>query len=55
MKMPPWLQWASRYKSSDTKSDDIKAVRRRTDQKLKHQAAQRRLDAENDEAAKPLA
>jgi hypothetical protein len=52
MKMPPWLQ-LNRYKSNAAKSDDIKDVRRRTDQKLRAQAAQRRLDSENNEVPNP--
>jgi hypothetical protein len=44
VKKPKWLRW----ESSDTKSDDLKKVRRQTDQRMKQQAAQK----EQDEAEK---
>jgi hypothetical protein len=47
VKMPSWLQWASLQKSTVTKSDDIKTIRRRTDQRLRRQEAQK-LDAEKE-------
>jgi hypothetical protein len=48
--MPSWLQWASLQKSTVTKSDDIKTIRRRTDQRLRRQEAQK-LDAEKEKLA----
>jgi hypothetical protein len=42
---PKWLRW----ESSDTKSDDLKKVRRQTDQRMKQQDAQK---AQRDEAEK---
>jgi hypothetical protein len=36
-----WLRWSTAEKSSETKLDALKKVRRRTDQKLKQQAAQK--------------
>jgi hypothetical protein len=35
-----WLQWQSGEKSSVTKSENLKSVRRQTDKKLKQQDAQ---------------
>jgi hypothetical protein len=49
MKTPKWLQWQSRKKSSNPKSDAIKNIRHRTDQKMKQQNAQK---AQRDEAAR---
>ena len=37
MKTPKWLRW----ESSATKSDDLKKVRRETDQRMKQQEAQK--------------
>lgn len=37
MKKPKWLRW----QSSDTKSDQLKKVRRQTDQLMKRQEAQK--------------
>ena len=45
MKKPKWLRW----ESSDTKSDDLKKVRRQTDQRMKQQDAQKE---QRDEAEK---
>jgi hypothetical protein len=45
VKTPKWLRWDS----SDTKSDDLKKVRRQTDQKMKQQDAQKE---QRDEAEK---
>ncbi len=45
VKKPTWLRWLS----SDTKSDDLKKVRRQTDQRMKHQEAQKE---QRDEAEK---
>ena len=41
MKMPMWLQLRSGEKSSVTKSENLRDVRRRTDQRLKQQDAQK--------------
>jgi hypothetical protein len=35
MKTPNWLQWPRKKKPNDTKSETLKEVRRRTDQRLK--------------------
>ena len=40
MKKFSWLRWST-AKSSETKLDALKKVRRRTDQKLKQEAAQK--------------
>ena len=45
MKKPKWLGW----ESSETKSDDLKKVRRQTDQRMKQQDDQK---AQRDEAEK---
>jgi hypothetical protein len=45
VKTPKWLRWDS----SDTTSDDLKKVRRQTDQKMKQQDAQKE---QRDEAEK---
>jgi hypothetical protein len=37
VKTPKWLRWDS----SDTKSEDLKKVRRQTDQRMKQQDAQK--------------
>ena len=39
MKRPNWLTW----ESSESKSDNLKKVRQRTDQMMKRQAAQKEL------------
>jgi hypothetical protein len=44
VKKPAWLRWGSR----DTKSDDLKNVRRQTDQRMKHQEAQKEQREEAD-------
>ena len=41
MKMPMWLQLRSGEKSSVKKSENLRDVRRRTDQRLKQQDAQK--------------
>jgi len=41
MKKPMWLQLRSGEKSSVTKSENLKNVRRQTDQRLKQQGAQK--------------
>jgi hypothetical protein len=48
VKKPKWLKWQSGEKSSVSKSENLKNVRRQTDQKLKQQDAQkeRRDEAE---------
>jgi hypothetical protein len=38
---PMWLQWRSREKSRVSKSENLKNVRRQTDQRLKQQDAQK--------------
>jgi hypothetical protein len=48
--MPNWLQWVSQ-KSTGAKSHDIKTVRQRTDQRLRAQEAQTKLDAEKEKLA----
>jgi hypothetical protein len=45
VKKPKWLRW----ESSDTKSDDLKKVRRQTDQRMKQQAAQKEQDEGREE------
>jgi hypothetical protein len=45
VKKPKWLGW----ESSETKSDDLKKVRRQTDQRMKQQDVQK---AQRDEAEK---
>jgi hypothetical protein len=37
MKKPKWLPWGSEETPHPTKRDDLKEVRRRTDQRLKQQ------------------
>ena len=49
MKKRSWLRWR-REEQASVPSQDIKAVRRRTDQKIKQQNAQERL--QDDEAQK---
>jgi len=49
MKKPRWLTMAKREKSSVSKSDNLKNVRRQTDQRMKQQDAQKRR---RDEAEK---
>ena len=44
MKKPRWLKWQSGEKSSVSKSENLKNVRRQTDQKLKQQDAQNQGD-----------
>jgi len=39
VKKPNWLRW----RSDSTKSDNLKKVRQRTDQMIKHQEAQKKL------------
>jgi hypothetical protein len=42
MKKPRWLpQWESRKESSDAKSETIKELRQRTDQRMKQQEVQK--------------
>jgi hypothetical protein len=44
VKKPRWLKWQSGEKSSVSKSENLKNVRRQTDQKLKQQDAQNQGD-----------
>lgn len=50
MKKPKWLRW----ESSETKSDNLKKARQRTDQRMKHRDTQKELrdEAEEKSAAK---
>jgi len=41
VEMPSWLRWLFGAKSSAAKADDLKDVRRQTDQKLKREKAQK--------------
>jgi hypothetical protein len=50
VKKPKWLQWRSAEKSSVSKSENLKNVRRQTDQSMKQQDAQK----ERDEAEKKI-
>ena len=54
MKKPSWLRWGREDKPADAPSQDIKAVRRRTDQKIKQQEAQKqRQDDEEQKERNP--
>jgi hypothetical protein len=52
MKKLRWLPWQGRKKSSDTKSEAVKKLRQRTDQRMKQQEVQKdqRGEAESSRA-----
>lgn len=52
MKWPKWLRWSSGNETADTPSQDIKAVRRRTDQKIRQQEIQRQQPADDPQKEK---
>lgn len=52
MKTFSWLRWST-AKSGETKLDALKKVRRRTDQKLKQEAAQKDAAEATDAADAP--
>jgi hypothetical protein len=48
VKWPRWLRWRIDEKSSDTKADKLDDVRRRTDQMIKQQDAQKKREEETE-------
>jgi len=44
VKKPSWLRWTRKDKPADLPSQDTKAVRRRTDQRIKRQDIQKQQD-----------
>ena len=46
VKRPRWLRWSRREEHADSKAENLKEVRRRTDQKIKQQDAQQKRQDE---------
>jgi hypothetical protein len=51
VKKPSWLRWSRENKPADAPAQDTKAVRQRTDQKIRQQDAQKQR--QDEEAKKP--